>query len=143
MNNLVMFIIVIGTTIWVGQDSHKHKIAINNKPYSRFSNGSVMWTVGCLLLWIVIFPLYLVYRYKALSGTSVMPPPLPQADSSSKATEGGELGCKASPTGFKRETALAEVPSHKACPMCGESILSVAKKCKHCGSMLTETGISQ
>lgn len=27
----------------------------------------------------------------------------------------------------------------KACPMCGESILAVAKKCKHCGSMLDKS----
>ena len=27
----------------------------------------------------------------------------------------------------------------KACPLCGEQILAVALKCKHCGSMLSET----
>jgi hypothetical protein len=27
-------------------------------------------------------------------------------------------------------------PDEKACPMCGETIKSVAKKCKHCGHML-------
>ena len=28
----------------------------------------------------------------------------------------------------------------KACPYCGEAILKVAKKCKHCGSFLAVTG---
>ncbi len=30
----------------------------------------------------------------------------------------------------------AVAPQHKACPFCGEQILSVAKKCKHCGEFL-------
>ena len=28
----------------------------------------------------------------------------------------------------------------KACSLCGESILAVAKKCKHCGAMLDGSG---
>jgi predicted Zn-ribbon and HTH transcriptional regulator len=31
----------------------------------------------------------------------------------------------------------------KACPLCGESILVVAKKCKHCGSMIDEAAIEK
>ncbi|MDX9976368.1 MAG: DUF4234 domain-containing protein [FCB group bacterium] len=31
----------------------------------------------------------------------------------------------------------------KACPYCGEEILAVAKKCKHCQSMLVNTGIKK
>lgn len=31
----------------------------------------------------------------------------------------------------------------KPCPMCGETILSIAKKCKHCGSMLDDSDNQQ
>lgn len=38
-------------------------------------------------------------------------------------------------------TAAAEdTRATKACPMCGETVLAVARKCKHCGSMLNVYG---
>ena len=43
-----------------------------------------------------------------------------------------------------RRLAQAELPGlsarHKACPMCGEQILAIAKKCKHCQSLLDAAG---
>jgi len=33
-----------------------------------------------------------------------------------------------------------ECPPKKKCPMCGEEILAEAKKCKHCGEYLDESG---
>jgi hypothetical protein len=35
---------------------------------------------------------------------------------------------------------MPETSETMACPWCGETILAVAKKCKHCGSFLTEEG---
>lgn len=37
----------------------------------------------------------------------------------------------------KRESELHAAAKTRACPYCGEEILVVAKKCKHCGEFLT------
>jgi hypothetical protein len=46
-------IVILGTTIWVMADA-------SNRGMSPWT-----WGAGCLLLWIVAFPYYLVQRQKA------------------------------------------------------------------------------
>lgn len=64
--------------------------------------------------------------------------------------EGGKGTCPKCQVKFEVKKELKPVPEQppasprsesrdtKPCPLCGEEILAVAKKCKHCGSMLNE-----
>lgn len=53
----VVLLVVVGTAIWVGADA-------SGRDWSGdgFANKPWKWVVGCLLLWIVVFPLYLARR---------------------------------------------------------------------------------
>lgn len=62
----IIWIIVIGTTIWVAYDAKGNRIPIDNKPYS-LNNGALAWFLSCALLWIAGFPYYLYKRSKVLS----------------------------------------------------------------------------
>jgi hypothetical protein len=57
--NQVVLLVVLGTTIWVGVDA-------SSKDFSRssFARSTALWVFGCLALWIVVFPIYLVQRRK-------------------------------------------------------------------------------
>ena len=51
---------VVSTSYWVGTD---HRAM--DREYGRSGETSTtFWVVGCLLVWIVVFPCYLVYRSK-------------------------------------------------------------------------------
>jgi hypothetical protein len=54
-------ILVLLTTTWVGFDARANKITSRKGPYS-FHNGALAWVGACLLLWIIVFPYYLVRR---------------------------------------------------------------------------------
>jgi len=60
---LLLFLILVLTTIWVGIDSHRNQIPVGNKPYS--GGNAILWMVLCVV-WIAFFPVYLVKRAKTL-----------------------------------------------------------------------------
>jgi RNA polymerase subunit RPABC4/transcription elongation factor Spt4 len=51
--------LVVGTTIWVGFDCRALIAQYGDEDTSESAFG---WVVGCLFLWIIVFPLYLFHR---------------------------------------------------------------------------------
>jgi hypothetical protein len=95
----VISLIVVGTWIWVGVDASK-------RDWSEIGYGTVGWLIGCFLLWIVFFPLYLVRRKKApLKGASIV----------------------AGPAGVSSHAEM-----YRECPHCKEAMRRDADTCPHC-----------
>jgi hypothetical protein len=65
--------IVALTSIWVGFDSHRLRISSSKKPYS-WNSGFLAWFSACLLLWIIVFPVYLLKRAKILKERGTQSP---------------------------------------------------------------------
>jgi len=49
-------LVVIGSSVWVGADASQRDFSGD-----RFADRTWKWVVGCLLLWIVAFPIYLAF----------------------------------------------------------------------------------
>jgi hypothetical protein len=96
---VLIVLIVIGTTIWVGVDASK-------RDWGEGS-GTGTWVVGCILLWIVVFPVYLAKRgkapFKAAPALAAGPPGLAPSD-----------------------------PMYRECPHCKEPMRRDAGICPHC-----------
>ena len=104
--SVVQVIVLLGvvcTTIWVGFDAPKRN-------WPEKSTSTAIWVIGCLLLWIVVFPIYLIQR--------------------GKTTEKGvaEAG----------KFALPLQPElYRSCPHCKEPMRRDAGVCPHCRSHST------
>jgi hypothetical protein len=59
-SRVVLSLIVLASAFWVGADAERRDFGND-----RFANRPWKWVVGCLLLWIVAFPVYLVHRRRA------------------------------------------------------------------------------
>ena len=63
MEGNLILIFILGTSIWVLIDA-KNIGARKGLVTGMANMGPWTWFIGCLLLWIVAFPLYLVKRGK-------------------------------------------------------------------------------
>lgn len=64
-----VWLVIVLSTIWLGIDASR-------RDWSdvAFARSTAHWVAGSLLLWIVAFPLYLVYRARAPLKSAVAPP---------------------------------------------------------------------
>jgi hypothetical protein len=79
-----MVLIILGTSIWVYFDAKKIGVTAQGRWFFKKLEdwGPVDWMIGCLLLWILSFPLYLIKRpglKKRFHTPAVQPPPLQPA----------------------------------------------------------------
>jgi hypothetical protein len=99
---LLVLLIVVGTTIWVGVDASKRDWSAGG---GSGANSTAGWVIACLLLWILFFPMYLVKRGRA---------PLKDAPACPAASP-------SPPDAMYRE-----------CPYCKEPMRRDAAICPHC-----------
>lgn len=57
----VLYAIVLGTIVWTFLDAYHHKIPTSGVDYS-IHTGALTWLLGCLVIWIFVFPFYLIKR---------------------------------------------------------------------------------
>ena len=103
---------VVISTVWLGFDSHRL-----NKQLGRKGVGPTpLFLIGCILLWIVTFPIYLFRRHRALHRTL--------------AVDGPSVTCQS--CGF----ALRATASY--CPACGANAGGKPGKCPMCDNKVEQ-----
>lgn len=76
--SLCIALVVFGSSIWVLIDAQR--LGVRGEGKGMTSNSPAAWFAGCVLLWIVVFPLYLVTRSKVLAARSGGSPDAPLAE---------------------------------------------------------------
>lgn len=59
----LLILIVIGSSVWVGFDAAGRDFSKDKGWF--LSRSPTEWTIGCLFLWIIVFPTYLAQRSRA------------------------------------------------------------------------------
>jgi hypothetical protein len=76
---LIVILVVVGTAIWVDQDARK-LLAAGATRDQLGGNSPLAWSIFTILLWIIVFPWYLVKRghvKQELAMAAALPPPPP------------------------------------------------------------------
>lgn len=73
MINLLPYLVVLASSLWVFQDARNLGITRRTGP-GFFNMGPLSWFVSCLLLWAVAFPAYLVTRRRYKRAASATAP---------------------------------------------------------------------
>lgn len=112
----VVFLVVIGTTIWVGIDA-------SGKDFSRSSlaRSTAIWVLGCVAMWILVFPLYLYERGR-----------VPRKGAPRPAAGGGW----APPVPYTSQAPPKSAPNARRCHACGQAVHQTFATCTRCGANL-------
>lgn len=88
--DVLIFIIVIGTSIWVFIDAKS--LNLPKKDATGFwAMGPIGWLVACFLIWIIAFPVYLVKRSDWKNMTDTDSNEKGESDSLTKLEKLGEM----------------------------------------------------
>jgi hypothetical protein len=105
MLGLLFALVVVGSIIWVGVDSSKRDWS---DVKGSGGTSTTTWVVGCALLWIVIFPMYLFKRGNAPFKTETA-----------------------------ASTSASTAQMYRECPHCKEAMRRDAQTCPHCRQLST------
>lgn len=145
MFELMMLLIVVGTSIWVLTDAIKIK-AQPGLLTGVFDMGPGAWFLSCLLLWIVAFPCYLAKRNDIIEAVrswenrtsrpakKFIADPVDEWEKSQKQQSASSIRVYAS-------KPVPEVPTVN-CPTCAHPIIAAAIRageniCQKCGNSFT------
>lgn len=122
----LVLLIVLGTSVWVGFDAQGRDFSNHS-----IARGTFGWVGGCIALWIVNFPLYLVARARV--------PEKPRALASYGGMPASQFAPPIAPGRPSVQPPLAVADGgSKSCPECAEQVRAAARKCRFCGYRFEE-----
>ena len=71
IDEIIIWIIYLIFIIWIGYDTHNKRIPLAKRRYSK-NNGSLVWIMSCIFLWIFTVPYYLVKRPKIIENKTIL-----------------------------------------------------------------------